>query len=140
MFRTNCWYDTQCIKGSNSLNFLFTHALSLELAVIAGTSQQRAALTITYACLCQLVEDELLLACISHICYCQTALSEYCINQNTNWEVILSFGDFFQRKRVVLFGIDANTIPYMRVSLRNSLIALFSSSMGYFLFTSKIVI
>lgn len=99
MFRTNCWYDTQCIKGSNSLNFLFTHALSLELAVIAGTSQQRAVLTITYACLCQLVEDELLLACISNICYCQTALSEYCINQNTNWEVILSFGDFFSEKK-----------------------------------------
>ncbi|XP_052700136.1 uncharacterized protein LOC128177467 [Crassostrea angulata] len=43
-----------------------------------------------------------------------------------------------KRKRVVIFGIDANTIPYMRVSLRNSLIALFSSSMGYFLFTSNL--
>ncbi|XP_078313518.1 uncharacterized protein LOC111131424 [Crassostrea virginica] len=43
-----------------------------------------------------------------------------------------------KRKRVVLFGIDANTIPYMRISLRNSLVALFSTSMGYFLFTSNL--
>ncbi|XP_061174721.1 uncharacterized protein LOC133183833 [Saccostrea echinata] len=43
-----------------------------------------------------------------------------------------------KRKRIVLFGIDANTIPYMKVSLRNSLIGLFSTTLGYFLFTSNL--
>nr|XP_022334651.1 uncharacterized protein LOC111131424 [Crassostrea virginica] len=44
----------------------------------------------------------------------------------------------FQEEESGLFGIDANTIPYMRISLRNSLVALFSTSMGYFLFTSNL--
>lgn len=34
--RWNCGQNFQYIKGSSSLNFLFTQALSIELAVLAG--------------------------------------------------------------------------------------------------------
>ncbi|XP_056020689.1 uncharacterized protein LOC125652369 [Ostrea edulis] len=43
-----------------------------------------------------------------------------------------------KRKRIVLFGYDANTIPYLKMSLRNSTIALLSTSMGFFLLTSNL--